>query len=182
MAKIIREELWQPADGLCLIVVSTNATIDIKGRLVMGRGAARQARCQFPGIARECAKVIKDALRSIWSYPAPHGDAAMDAYNMECDIEDTDHYSETGYYFRVVREPLAGRPGFGIFQVKEHFGDKADLELIRRSAVVLAEYARRYPDVQIRMNYPGIGWGCCHRREVEPLLTRLPENVTICFR
>lgn len=183
MAKIVREELWQPTDGLYLIAVSTNASISSKGKLVMGRGAAHQARERLPGIDRECAKVIEDALRSIWSYPAPHGDAAMDAYDMECDAEDFDHYSGTGYYFRVVREPQVGKAGFGIFQVKEHFGDKADLELVRRSAIVLAEYARQHSDVQVRMNYPGIGWGGRrHRREVEPLLDCLPENVTVCFQ
>ena len=106
----------------------------------------------------------------------------MDAYDMECDTEDADHYSGTGYYFRVVREPRIGKPGFGIFQVKEHFGDKADLELIRRSAVILTMYARQHPDTQIRMNYPGVGWGHCHRRDIELLLACLPENVTICFQ
>lgn len=101
----------------------------------------------------------------------------MDAYSMECDAEDTD-----GYYFQVVRRPQVNKPGLGIFQVKDRFGDKADLELIRRSAVTLAQYAKQHPDTQVRMNYPGIGWGHQSRKAVEPLLDCLPENVTICFK
>lgn len=165
-----------------MIVVTTNATVTHDGRLVMGMGAALQARERIPGIDKECAHVIREATRSIWSYPAPHGEMAMDAYNMECMMEGDDEYSGVGYYFRVVRHPKKDTVGFGIFQVKVHFRQRAELELIYRSGELLKDYCYHNPDTQIRMNYPGIGCGHLPRAKVEPVLAYLPDNVTICYQ
>lgn len=182
MAKIVQEELWQHPGFPGMIVVTTNATITYDDRLVMGRGAAWQARHRIPGIDKECTHIIREATRSVWSYPAPHGEMAMDAYNMECMMEDPDSYAGIGYYFQVVRKPTDEKVGFGIFQVKVHFRQQADPELIRRSVSSLDVYACRHRDTQIRMNYPGIGYGHLPRAKVEPLLAYLPDNVTICYR
>lgn len=182
MPNIVQEELWKHPGFPGMIVVTTNATITTKGVLVMGRGAALQARRYIPGIDFECADVIREATRSIWSYPAPRGEMAMDAYNTECMMEDEDQYHGVGYYFRVVRKPTDKKTGFGIFQVKVHFRQRAELELIYRSVSMLDEYARRHPDTQIRLNYPGIGAGGLPRSKVEPPLRRLPDTVTICYR
>ena len=180
MPNIVREELWEHPG---MIVVTTNATITHRGLLVMGRGAPLQAKQRYPRIAKECADVIREATRSVWSYPAPYGDMAMGAYDMECEMEDMDGYSGVGYYFQVIRPPCPdeNKVGFGIFQVKAHFRDNAHLELIRRSVVALREYCRNHPDVSIRMNYPGIGYGHLGREAVKPLLVGLPDNVTICY-
>lgn len=182
MAKIVGEELWKHPGFPGMIVVSTNSTIKANGTLVMGRGAARQARDRIPGIDHECSRMIKRATRTVWAHPPPHGEMALEAYYQECEMEDQDSYSGTGYYFQVVREPNRYRVGFGIFQVKEHFRQEASLELIRRSASVLADYARQHPDMAIRMNYPGIGYGGLTKQKVKPLLERLPDNITICWR
>lgn len=67
----------------------------------------------------------------------------------------------------------------GVFQVKYHFKDMANLDLIKRSALDLEEYARTNPDKTYALNYPGIGNGRLKRWAVDPLLENLPDNVQI---
>ena len=182
MPNIVREELWRHPGFPGMIVVTTNAVITERGFLVMGRGAAQQAKRRIPGIDTECALVIRESTRSTWSCPAPTGEMAQDAYYDECMREDDDPYSGVGYYFREVRKPTDKKVGFGIFQVKVHFTQRADLSLIHRSASMLTLYCHRHPETQVRMNYPGIGAGRLPRAKIEPLLTDLPDTVTICYR
>lgn len=86
------------------------------------------------------------------------------------------------YGLAIVRTPTDYRAGFGLFQVKYMFSDPADLELIKYSADMLTTLATREKKCQFRMNYPGIGFGHLTREDVEPLLSELPDNVTICMR
>lgn len=65
------------------------------------------------------------------------------------------------------------------FQVKHHYSDKADLELIRNSVLALKHHAETWPDVTFHLNFPGIGNGGLEREEVEPLLEILPDNVNL---
>ena len=172
MANIVREELWRHPGFPGMIVVTTNATIRYAGSLVMGCGAALQAVKRIPGIDMECGQAVKAAIdRSVLNYqlagePAPS------------------QYAWAGYYFLAVRHPKPKemKVGFGIFQVKVHYSQRAELELIRRSTSMLDKYARHHSGTQIRMNYPGIGAGRLPRGKIEPLLKKLPDNVTICWR
>jgi hypothetical protein len=66
----------------------------------------------------------------------------------------------------------------GVFQVKYNFRDKADLELIKFSAILLADEARKTDQI-IHLNYPGIGNGKLSKDIVRPLLDILPDNVHI---
>jgi hypothetical protein len=74
------------------------------------------------------------------------------------------------------------RPDFYIFQVKRHWAEPADLELIKGSALRLQFIATSIPNKNFRMNYPGIGNGRLKREDVQPLLKTLPDNVIICLR
>lgn len=150
MAKIVREELWKHPGHPGMIIVTTNAIVKANGALVMGRGAARQARDRIPEIDLECGTAARQAAHR--------------------------------YGFHVVRPPTGGKVGFGIFQVKYHYKELANLELIELAVKKLTNYANEFPDVAIRMNYPGIGHGGLTRQEVEPLLLSLPDNITICWR
>ena len=92
-----------------------------------------------------------------------------------------------GGMIKEVPTPYGGFPkygvimssGYGIYQVKYHFKDKADLHLIQFSAFVLEDRANNFPEYNFHLNYPGIGYGGRTKEEVEPLLERLPDNVTI---
>jgi len=68
----------------------------------------------------------------------------------------------------------------GIFQVKQHWADKADLHLIQRSVDVLRSTCTNlWKNRSVRLNFPGIGNGRLTEEQVLPLLRDLPDNVTI---
>ena len=68
---------------------------------------------------------------------------------------------------------------YGAFQVKYHYKDSANLELLRYSAESLAFVASRMPTKTFFINYPGIGNGKLTVEQVGPLLTCLPDNVHV---
>ena len=57
---IITEDLWIALPYPGMIVVTTNSTIKQNGALVMGRGAARQARDTIKGVDVECGTLITE--------------------------------------------------------------------------------------------------------------------------
>jgi len=86
-----------------------------------------------------------------------------------------DRIKESPKYGLIIEEDL----GLGVFQVKYHFSDNADLDLIRFSCGILSEYANTHLDKKIHMNYPGIGYGHLSRESVEPIIRELPDNVHV---
>ncbi len=67
----------------------------------------------------------------------------------------------------------------GVFQVKQHYGQPASLELIRHSTAMLCAWCAEHPGAQVALNYPGIGNGRLHREAVLPVIAQLSEQVTI---
>lgn len=65
------------------------------------------------------------------------------------------------------------------FQVKTHFRNAADLDLIEMSAQGLSDMAETYPDRRFDLNFPGIGNGDRDQSEVMPIIEDLPKNVHI---
>lgn len=161
-----KEELWTPQPYPGLYLVTTNSSINKRGELVMGRGAALQATKRIPSIAKEAAQKI---------------------------LEWREKSGRHEYLLLIIREPrpAQNRYGFGIFQVKTIWNAPADLQLISASLNALRTYAYGRPELSIRMNYPGIGYGGLSRKIVgtiiEPKLMKgiyptIPKNVTICFK
>lgn len=71
-------------------------------------------------------------------------------------------------------------PGsFGLFQVKRHFKDNADVSLIVESTLALKEMAQASPDNSYHLNFPGIGYGHLAKEVVFPIIQQLPNNVSI---
>lgn len=68
---------------------------------------------------------------------------------------------------------------FGWFQVKYHWAEPADLQLIGESAELLGDIAENHPSYTFHLNAPGIGNGQLHWDDVHPLLVSLPDNVVI---
>lgn len=139
--EILNGDLWSEIGQASLLLVTTNSTVRQDGALVMGRGAAAEAKKRYPELPFELGRQLLDkGLQN-------------DEYNL-----------------LIADSPLMVRPYLGAFQVKYHWRDEASLLLIRHSAVALAEYARVRPQLRIVMNYPGIGNGRLNRDEVEPIL------------
>lgn len=146
--KIVKADLWE-VTGKTVHVVTVNSTIQSNGTLIMGTGAAIQARERYRGIALECGTLVGRSL--------------------------------CRFGFILVRKP-GDNPGFGIFQVKDWYSEPAKIELIAMSTKMLTQCAQDCPDVQFRLNYPGIGAGKLTRTQVYPVIETLPDNVTVCER
>lgn len=65
------------------------------------------------------------------------------------------------------------------FQVKYHFANAADLQLIWRSTQRLKAYALNHPALQMHLNFPGIGNGKLDYEAVKPIVDELPDNVNV---
>lgn len=65
------------------------------------------------------------------------------------------------------------------FPVKHNWYEKADPELIRRSAVSLAILAEKYHNETFLLPRPGCGNGQLSWADVKPLLIDLPDNVKV---
>lgn len=74
------------------------------------------------------------------------------------------------------RWPLAR---LGLFQVKHHWSDPADLELIRFSTTKLARWCEEHPGARVDLNFPGIGNGRLSVDVVEPIIEVLPSSVHV---
>ncbi len=81
-----------------------------------------------------------------------------------------------GVYHLLLGLPF-GPSEIGAFQVKRHFRDDADPELIGGSVDALIAHSRRYR--RIAMNYPGIGNGHLDVVRVAPVIACLPDNVWV---
>lgn len=67
----------------------------------------------------------------------------------------------------------------GWFKVKYHWADIADITLIQHSTQELTEFAINNPNNTFHMNFPGVGNGKLHERDVIPVLNTLPDNVRL---
>jgi hypothetical protein len=133
-----------------MIVVTTNGTISPKG-LVMGRGAAKEAALLDPDLPRRAADVILHKeypykIRDAWVYGFCHpGSVFVPGHDLP--------------------KPI------GLFQVKFHYHEKANLILMGYSFIRMHVWLQKNPLVlTVAMNYPGIGNGGLVPRQVKPLL------------
>jgi len=79
-----------------------------------------------------------------------------------------------------IRMKIRDQTDLGIFQVKQHFKDKASLALIEASTRDLTDLANGLSEHhRIDMNYPGIGYGGLNYQAVDPIIQNLPDNVHI---
>lgn len=67
----------------------------------------------------------------------------------------------------------------GLFQVKRHFKDKAELAIMRYSIQRLGVFVANTSAQRVDLNFPGIGWGGLQQEDVFPLLTYLPDIVHV---
>lgn len=70
----------------------------------------------------------------------------------------------------------------GAFQVKHHWRDEANPDLIMDATLKLKTIAMAFPDAKFALNFPGIGNGKLARETVLPIIERLPDNVDIWER
>lgn len=153
--QIIYGDLWYEVGQASLLLFTANSTLDARGHLVMGAGAALEAKRWFPEL------------------PAWFGDRIRE------------HEWGGGDNYGLLIHPTAhDGTRIGTFQVKGHWCEPASPWLIEHSTQMLAQYIELSTDSneRIAMNFPGIGRGQLSREEVLPIISRLPDNVFVYER
>lgn len=145
------------------MLATGNATIKTNGALVMGRGAALGMKLRFPGIDLELGKGIQQ-------------------YN-----KDNKDY----LLYRTRGKRWVGRAFYpGVLQVKHHYKDAAEPELIKKSLDWMVNRCRRARILNsieendteqflVAINYPGIGNGRLDISEVQDMVEELPDWVHV---
>lgn len=153
-------DLWDaPRAGATLIGVTTNAYVSKAGMLVMGRGAALEAANRYPALQRRAG----DAIRRGSLFYGP-----MERYGWA--VVSTARFDDPTPW---------EAPQIGLFQVKHHYGQPADLELIRYSCDRLSDWLEPRRGEIVAINFPGIGNGRLSRTAVLPIIQRLPDRVLV---
>ena len=155
MPTYVRGNLWEETDKAALLLVTTNAVVNARGALVMGRGAAKDLatrKPEFPTLAG--IHLLKKGLAYTNNAPLPL------------------------YGVQTIIHSFQGT-SLGLFQVKFHWRDPADLRIIAYSAGMLHRIAFSPGYFRVAMNFPGIGNGRLDREAVLPWLANLPAHVYI---
>lgn len=151
--RVIKGDLFDEIGKANLLLVTCNNTVKKNGELVMGRGAARDLAERYPWIPAQAGEEVRTSL---W----------LPGLGWR-------------YGVKVMKKRLR-KTRFGIFQVKYHFAQLADLRLILYSTRILRKVALDYK--RIVMNFPGVGYGRLRFEDVLPILVALPENVFLYVR
>lgn len=147
--------LWESKDDI--ILFTANATLCKDGRLVMGAGAARQARALFPGCDYTFGLLLKE-FRKIHGMHTPYGVLLNPPYG---------YNSTPGSYL-------------GAFQTKWHYSMNSSLDLIGLSTSYLCErLSNNWRGATVALNFPGINNGRLERSDVLPIIACLPDSVHI---
>lgn len=151
---VIQDALWKNPGNPGMIVISSHASLDKKGRLYMGYGEGAEAIRRIPGIDEECGSLLEPFVR------------------------------EGVYGFMPVRpsRPDQKLIGFGLFQTRLAWDQRPQIEIIRYSMDCLRVYLDDNPEVRVRMNYPGVGLDGLDPEDVATALIPVPENVTVCHQ
>jgi hypothetical protein len=136
-----------------LLLFTGNATVRRDGALVMGRGAALQAQVKFLNCNRAFGSLINHYYK--------------------------DHMAGTPYGLLI--HPDMNRPKLGCFQVKRHYAEPADLDIIYHSTSMLLALAEQYQlrKLSIALNFPGIGYSRLQESDVIEIISCLPDNVEV---
>lgn len=141
-------DCWEEADWF---FITNNPIITKAGKVVMGRGIAKQAKDRLANCDRHFADKLGRA-----------------GYNSVGIIN---------YY--PTDDSCTEWVALGWFMVKDHWQRPASLAIIQESSRQLEVLARVFPDDRFLLNMPGTGNGNRDREEVLPLLSSLPDNVEV---
>ena len=149
MAIFHEGDMWDVFGKTDLWLFTGNSFETKDGRLAMGKGLARAVRDRFPGIDREFGRRILPLSLNGVVFTS---DGAL-----------------------IMRDEQL----IGMFQVKFHFRDKAQLSLIGYSCCKLQQYISIWRWKRIDLNMPGVGEGTLPRNQVLPIVSELPDSVHI---
>lgn len=153
--KIAIGDMWSAYERADLFLITTNGVLDSQQNLVMGRGIAREARERIPAL------------------PKLFGQEILRLGN-GCFLKERGAF-EYGFLQHENWPDLK----IGLFQVKYRWFENADPTLIQFSVRSLNMYLRLHPQLQVHLNYPGIGNGHLDTNVVSPIIHQLTDQVTV---
>lgn len=166
-----------------LFLTTTNSTITKTGRLVMGKGHARQVKQR---IGRNVDQKLAQAIEEAVMIRVLDKDDTWDIPYIEIG-----GYRVYGDYYLLVSRNWP-KVKLGAFQTKRYFkdsGDKVDSKLSAYSYTVqnmvywstlkLKEWCIENPEARVDMPFPGIGAGGCTFDEIYPIIEDLPDTVYV---
>ncbi len=136
-------ELW---------LFTSNGVLKSRGELVMGKGAALQAKKLVPGLDQRFGQLVS-------LFGSQHG--------------------EEFWLYGLLVDPYWPTQNIGAFQTKTHFSHDSTLAMIAFSTGQLWQWCQTHRNIQINLNFPGIGLGGLQRDMVLPVIKWLPSNVTV---
>lgn len=136
------------------VVCTTNACVNGRGQLVMGRGAAKEMADRWQGCAVDFGQLVLTKG------------------------ERGDRWGRKLMRYGFLPHPIWP---IGIFQVKWHWSETADLSLVEYSVEKLNEHIEETGE-KVLMNYPGIGLGGLKYVDVRDVVSNLHPNVHLCVR
>ena len=145
-------DMWSQWGKTDLWLFTGNSYINKKCELVMGRGLALEVKTKFPALPRYLGGYIKSMRGG--------------------------HLGVYGF----IPWNLLGEDNIGVFQVKRHFRDNAELSLIGYSVITLKQHIERFRPDRVDLNCPGTGYGRLARRDVLPIISELPDCVHVWER
>lgn len=156
---IIYGDIFNYIGKVDCICVTTNGTIKTNGELVMGAGVAKQFYDKYNTthrIARKLAKLLygnEPNLRRMHVVP-----------------------QHRNLCYRAI--PAEENNGTHVvsFPTKNHFMDKGDLELIKRSARRMVDFANEYDLNSIIIPSPGTGCGQLNEEDVYAELNKILDK------
>lgn len=150
--KIVIGDMWDELGKVDLILFTANSTV-IKGDLVMGGGAAYDAKRFFP----KAPSIFGEALLEKGLANKNFGVLIVDDYVLRC-----------GYGCDTL---------LGAFQTKREVYYNSTLDIIKYSVDKLNEIAGQYESIAINM--PGTGLGGLDPKYVFPIVEHLADNILV---
>ena len=150
---------------LVFMFVTTNAVIKKNGELVMGMGAANHAAKLWPALPAYFGNSIK---REEYGIIRPFIDQIHDIHTLA--QESVRHSGSIGFPTWWC---------IGALQTKRHYRQKSTTGMVANSLAKLGEFARIHSAIEVHVNMPGTGLGGLKVDEVQPLIDRLPNNVSV---
>lgn len=147
---IKRENLWEhpSPDYLCVSVGSTIWS----SKLALGpTGFAKQVKYRYPQIEFYFAGAIKNVSRKV-----------------------SDNHVYSNYYIVELRR---NGQNFIIFQVKKHYQDDVDMEIIKESAIRLNKLATERQNKSFYLSCPETSEA--NQNKILEMLNFLPDNVAV---
>lgn len=156
MIELIGTDLFDLANVFDVICITTNGFVKNNGSAVMGRGCAYTASQKWPTVPITLGKKLSTGL----NVPYYLGNIVA------------------GEFISQIPQTLSGKlTEIWSFPVKHNWWEKADLNLIKQSAILMVEEANhRYSWKNIAIPRPGCGNGQLSWSDVRPVIDDILDD------